>query len=308
VKRLSRRVRGSLVHALTVTGASFFISSLFCFVVQTSGVVQSSLAFSKSIVDSCYFRGTVLLHCMIACLADQHAHSYVYVCVCVCACAYARDVCVCVCACACMRARYDRFPTARPKLRSLMGKTLREFALVCDETAVVGPILDVMHCVISGFRTPLAPLHVALLREVLFPLHQPNRRASGGMGAVGGISAVVPAGMPGSGSDGQPLLGEYHSQLVRCELVYVERDARFAVECCEFLLAHWPEAKAGVSSKEVRVPVALHVPCCVALSCVCVYVCVCVRARTCVCVCVCVWCVRACVRGELPPRQTAAPT
>ena len=146
--------------------------------------------------------------------------------------------------------RYEGFPSTRPKLRSLMGKTLREFALVCDETAVVGPILDVLHCVIGGFRSPLSPVHVALLREVLLPLHQPNRR-SGGASSMGGVSAVVPAGMPGSGADGQPLLAEYHSQLVRCELMYVERDARFAVECCEFLLSRWPDAKAGVSSKEV---------------------------------------------------------
>jgi serine/threonine protein kinase len=142
---------------------------------------------------------------------------------------------------------YARFPVLRAPLRALLGKCLRDFRLVGEERTAVAVVLDVLQHVIGGFGTPLSSVHRSLFHEVLLPLHQPNRRRGG----AGGAGAVIPAGMPGSAMDGQPLLAAYHTQLVQCQLLFDDHHPGFVVEAVGYVLRHWPEAKAGVSSKEV---------------------------------------------------------
>lgn len=141
---------------------------------------------------------------------------------------------------------YKHFSATRATLRALSGKCLREFWLVGDEQTAVSVILDVLQHVIEGFQVPLRRTHLTLFQEVLLPLHQPNRK-HGGVGQ----GAVVPAGMPGSAVDGQPLLAQYHNQLVRCLTLFDDHQSGLAGQAADYILRHWPDAKSGVSSKEV---------------------------------------------------------
>lgn len=109
-------------------------------------------------------------------------------------------------------------------------------------------VLDIVAQIVEGFSTPFTNVHMALLDDVLLPLHDPNSRVAGRGGAL--PMTVSPAAIA-KPADGQPLLSSYHASLVSCETSFAKRDPAVAVRCIRFLLATWPVESAGASQKEV---------------------------------------------------------
>eukprot|EP00041_Stephanoeca_diplocostata_P014950 m.282751 g.282751 ORF g.282751 m.282751 type:complete len:266 (+) comp19865_c0_seq2:370-1167(+) len=101
---------------------------------------------------------------------------------------------------------YSRFPHLRTDLRTRIGKCLRSFQLLDAHPNAVDTVLGIVVVVVQGFQTPLLPTHVALLKDLVLPLHKSNalvgavKPTRGGGGGAGGVAssvswAAVPSGL-----------------------------------------------------------------------------------------------------------------
>ena len=128
----------------------------------------------------------------------------------------------------CLRLLYQKMVSCRCKMRSEIGKFLREFTLIPTRTCHLSPILNVLNVIISG----MSYADRSLFYEILLPLHKPN-----------GWSFW----------DRQtPVIGEYHKALVQCCHAVIEKENSFATDLIEYILNQgFPPINQSNTAKEL---------------------------------------------------------
>lgn len=128
---------------------------------------------------------------------------------------------------------YGFFPSKRPLIRSLVGKSLRSAGHFVHKSAPVGPLLETLLPIIRGFSVPLGVVHRSLLVDILLPLHRSNDWLQW---------------------DRQtPLLGMFHKELVQCIMLILEKQPAWAPKSIEVVCSHFPTAREANTPKEVLI-------------------------------------------------------
>jgi serine/threonine protein kinase len=133
-----------------------------------------------------------------------------------------------------MHLAYAWAPLQRRLLRRKLGSVLSAAAAMGETarsiTDMVTVTLDIIATIIPGMASPLSTEDVALLEELILPLH----------------------GMPGKISHLQPALALFHEPLVRCVVLFIRKDPPLVHRILQSILTeHWPTAWAGNTPKEV---------------------------------------------------------
>lgn len=128
---------------------------------------------------------------------------------------------------------YAGYSGRRAQLRGLVGRLLRNASSFMHKSSPVQPLLGMLVAVIRGFGSPLSQVHRSLLLDILLPLHKTNEWLQW---------------------DRQtPMLAMYHKELVRCMMLFLEKDPSLSVRCVEALCSYFPGSREANTPKEVLI-------------------------------------------------------
>ena len=127
-----------------------------------------------------------------------------------------------------LRLLYQKLVKSRCRLRSEIGKFLREYTLIPTRTSHLTPVLNALNVIITG----MFYADKTLFTEILLPLHKPNGWAFW---------------------DRQtPVIGEYHKALVQCCFSLIEKEKSLATDLVDYLLSHaFPPLNQSNTAKEL---------------------------------------------------------
>lgn len=125
---------------------------------------------------------------------------------------------------------YKTVIPARSQVRREIGGFVARFLRTQLGHHGISVLLEVLACIIRGFRSPMSKVHDGVFHQLLLPLHMPH----------------------GKLTETQPVLSVYHEPLVYCMSLYMRADpAVYIPASIRGIVESWPDLADANSPKEV---------------------------------------------------------